>query len=98
MEGFHFLPAEINQFRIPVFTLLRPIQKQIKMGCIELDGGIHTGQSQTSTEIPIGFCIDLWVSVSVSWLIHIAGSGLGSLLGLGFLYFAEISHWFGSGL
>ena len=32
------------------------------------------------------------------WLIHIAGSGLGSLLGLGFLYYAEISHWFGSGL
>ena len=21
MEGFHFLPAEINQFRIPVFTI-----------------------------------------------------------------------------
>ena len=32
------------------------------------------------------------------WLIHTAGSGLGSLLGLGFLYYAEISHWFGSRL
>ena len=32
------------------------------------------------------------------WLIHIAGSRLRSLLGLGFLYYAEISHWFGSRL
>ena len=46
------------------------------MGCIELDGGIHTGQSQTSTEIPIGFCIDLlvFVSVSVSVLRSVSGS------------------------
>ena len=32
------------------------------------------------------------------WLIHIAGSGLGSLYRPGYLYYAEISHWFGSRL
>ena len=35
------------------------------MGCIELCGGVHTVQRQTPRQIPIGFCANLSVSVSV---------------------------------
>ena len=33
---------------------------------IELCGGAHTTQRQVSTQIPIGFCVNLLVSVPVS--------------------------------
>ena len=35
------------------------------MGCIKLCGGIHTGQRQHQ-HIPIGFCVNLPASVTVS--------------------------------
>ena len=38
----------------------------IKMGCIKLCGGVHTTQGLTPIKIPIGFCANLLVSVSVS--------------------------------
>ena len=47
-----------------MFTL--PDTDTDKMGCTELFGGVHTAQRQTSTEIPIGLCVNLSVSVSVS--------------------------------
>ena len=47
----------------------RPIQKEIKkMGCRELCGGFHAAQRQISTQISIEFCVNLSVSVSVSYL------------------------------
>ena len=33
---------------------------------VELCGGIHTALRQIPTQIPIGFCVNLSVSVSVS--------------------------------
>ena len=36
------------------------------MDCIELCGGVHTVQIQTSAQIPIAFCVYLSVSESVS--------------------------------
>ena len=43
--------------------------RPIKMGCIELCGGVHTAQRQTSTQIPNGHCsncISLGLGVCVS--------------------------------
>ena len=36
------------------------------MGCKELVLSVHTAQRHTLTQIPIGFCANLSVSVSVS--------------------------------
>ena len=44
----------------------RQIQRPIKMGFIELSGGVHTTKRQTSTLIPTGFCVNLLVSLSRS--------------------------------
>ena len=53
----------------------RPTKKPIKkMGCLELCGGIHTAQRQTPTQIPVGFCANLVVSVSVSVSVSVLGS------------------------
>ena len=43
------------------------VQRQIKMGCIELCECVHTAQRQIALQIPIGFCANLlvWVSVCV---------------------------------
>ena len=38
------------------------------MGCIELCGGVHTTERRTSMQLPIGFCVNLSVSLSVSVL------------------------------
>ena len=38
----------------------------IKMGGTDMCRGVHTAQRQTSTQIPIGFCVNLSVSLSVS--------------------------------
>ena len=45
------------------------------MGCIELSGGFHTAQRQTSTQIPIGFCVNLLVPVSVLISVSVSVSG-----------------------
>ena len=61
-----------------------PIQRPIKMSCIELCGGVHTAQRQISKQIPIGFCVNLLVSVSGS----VSGS-VNSLLMSGFWILAS---------
>ena len=45
------------------YPIPRPVRK---MGCIELCGGVHTTQKQTSTQIPIEFCVNLLVCLYVS--------------------------------
>ena len=55
-----------------------PIQRSIKVGCMELCGGVHTAQRQTSTQIPIEVCVDLSVSVSVSVAVSVSVSGSGN--------------------
>ena len=42
------------------------------MGCVELCLGIHTAQRQTPTQIPVVFCANLEVFVSVS--VSVLGS------------------------
>ena len=46
------------------------------MGYIELCGFVHTAQRQTSTQIPIRFCVNLsvYVSVLVSASVSLSGS------------------------
>ena len=46
----------------------RPIQKQIKMDCIELYG-VHIAERQIPTQIPIGFCVNL--SVAALYLVSV---------------------------
>ena len=41
------------------------IQRPIEMDCIELLGGVHTAHTQTSTQIPIAFCVYLLLSVTI---------------------------------
>ena len=55
-----------------------PIQRSIKVGCMELCGGVHTAQRQRSTQIPIEVCVDLSVSVSVSVAVSVSVSGSGN--------------------
>ena len=45
------------------------------MGCIELCRGVHTAQRQISTQIPIGFCVNLLVSMTVSISVSVSVSG-----------------------
>ena len=46
-----------------------PTQRPIKNSLyIDLCGGVYTTKRQTPTEIPIGFCVNLSVSVSVSMM------------------------------
>ena len=45
------------------------------MVCIELCGGVHTARRQTSTQIPVGFCVNLLVSVSVAVSVFALVSG-----------------------
>ena len=55
--------------------------------------GMYQGETPES-----GYASERDPRVRVCVIIHIARSGLRSLLGLGFLYYAEISHWFVSRL
>ena len=43
-----------------------PTPRPIKMGCTELCGGVHTAQRQIPSQIPIVFCVNLSIYVSVS--------------------------------
>ena len=53
----------------------RPIQRLIKMGWIELCGGFLPAQRQKPTQIPIGSCVNILVSVSGSGSVFVSASG-----------------------
>ena len=63
----HQLTLRITAKRISLLNLMvfshYPTPTPIKMGCMELCGGVHTAQRQISTQIPIGFCVNLSASV-----------------------------------
>ena len=45
------------------------------MGCVELCGPVHTAQRQISTQVPIEFCVNLSVSVSVLFSVSVGQRG-----------------------
>ena len=57
--------GDTSDFKVTLVCSHCPTPRPIKKGCIELCGGVHNGERQPSTQIPIGFRVHLSVSVSV---------------------------------
>ena len=64
------IPIKVRELQGPPLTACphcpAPILRPTKSGCIELCGYVHIEHRQTPTQISIGFCANLSVSVSVS--------------------------------
>ena len=52
----------------PIICLHSPTPRPLKTCCKEFCGSVHTAQRQMPTQVHIGFCVKLSVSVSVSVL------------------------------